>query len=74
MAIKVTQLGVLSLRLNCSAATVRTGEDFYRPFGMGYSEFVAQDEQGYNIMKHYESCFAKVFWFAIPETVGLCIV
>eukprot|EP00435_Cladocopium_sp_Y103_P001213 s1202_g1.t1 len=30
--------------LNCAAATVHTGKDFYGPFGMGYSEFVAQDD------------------------------
>jgi hypothetical protein len=46
-------------RLNCAAATVHTGKDFYGPFGMGYSEFVAQDVQGYDIMQHFESCLRK---------------
>ncbi|CAJ1355293.1 unnamed protein product [Effrenium voratum] len=52
--IKVLQsLGITHV-LNCAGATVRTGQDFYRPFGIGYTEFVAQDEQGYNIMQHYD--------------------
>ncbi|CAE7362724.1 DUSP3 [Symbiodinium natans] len=47
------RLGVTHV-LNCAAATVRTGADFYAPAGMKYTEFVAQDEQGYNIMQHYD--------------------
>ncbi|CAK9114679.1 unnamed protein product [Durusdinium trenchii] len=44
----------MCVRLNCAASTVRTGAAFYAPFGIEYSEFVAQDEQGYNIMQHYD--------------------
>ena len=42
-------------RLNCAAASVHTGGDFYKPFGMGYAEVQASDTQGYDIMKHYVS-------------------
>mmetsp|Transcript_4340 Transcript_4340/g.9351 ORF Transcript_4340/g.9351 Transcript_4340/m.9351 type:complete len:190 (-) Transcript_4340:141-710(-) len=47
------RLGVTHV-LNCAAATVRTGAAFYAPAGIKYTEFVAQDEQGYNIMQHYD--------------------
>lgn len=46
----------MCVRLNCAASTVRTGAAFYAPFGIEYSEFVAQDEQGYNIMP-LSTCF-----------------
>mmetsp|Transcript_73488 Transcript_73488/g.172124 ORF Transcript_73488/g.172124 Transcript_73488/m.172124 type:complete len:183 (-) Transcript_73488:82-630(-) len=47
------KLGITHV-LNCSAATVRTGTDFYAPSGIKYSEFIAEDAQGYNIMQHYD--------------------
>eukprot|EP00930_Biecheleria_cincta_P022953 TRINITY_DN16650_c0_g1_i1.p1 TRINITY_DN16650_c0_g1~~TRINITY_DN16650_c0_g1_i1.p1 ORF type:complete len:201 (+),score=30.90 TRINITY_DN16650_c0_g1_i1:26-604(+) len=46
-------LGVTHV-LNCAAASVRTGASFYSPLNIAYAEFVAQDEQGYNIMQHYD--------------------
>ena len=58
-------------RLNCAAATVHTGKDFYGPFGMGYSEFVAQDVQGYDIMQHFESCLRKKRGCKFEETLHI---
>eukprot|EP00440_Ansanella_granifera_P018160 gb/GFBE01019723.1/.p1 GENE.gb/GFBE01019723.1/~~gb/GFBE01019723.1/.p1 ORF type:complete len:193 (+),score=43.31 gb/GFBE01019723.1/:1-579(+) len=46
-------LGVTHV-LNCASGSVRTGADFYSPIGIEYSEFVARDEQGYDIMQHFE--------------------
>merc|ERR1712187_891873 len=48
------RLGVTHV-LNCAGANVRTGPDFYKPYGIEYSEFIAEDTQGYNIMQHYET-------------------
>lgn len=46
-------LGVTHV-LNCAAASVRTGPGLYEPLGIGYTEFVSEDAQGYNIMQHYD--------------------
>ncbi|CAE8621729.1 unnamed protein product, partial [Polarella glacialis] len=47
------ELGVTHV-LNCASGTVRTGAGLYAPMGIAYSEFVAEDCQGYNIMQHYD--------------------
>mmetsp|Transcript_30125 Transcript_30125/g.65761 ORF Transcript_30125/g.65761 Transcript_30125/m.65761 type:complete len:198 (+) Transcript_30125:65-658(+) len=51
------RLGVTHV-LNCAAANALTGAAMYKPFGMEYSEFVAEDCQGYNIMQHYDKLAA----------------
>mmetsp|Transcript_97553 Transcript_97553/g.172707 ORF Transcript_97553/g.172707 Transcript_97553/m.172707 type:complete len:213 (-) Transcript_97553:129-767(-) len=40
--------------LNCAARDVKTGAARYSPYGIGYTEFIADDCQGYNIMQHYD--------------------
>eukprot|EP00928_Gymnodinium_smaydae_P050378 TRINITY_DN33938_c0_g1_i1.p1 TRINITY_DN33938_c0_g1~~TRINITY_DN33938_c0_g1_i1.p1 ORF type:complete len:200 (-),score=58.95 TRINITY_DN33938_c0_g1_i1:224-823(-) len=40
--------------LNCAGAAVKTGADFYQPYGIEYNEFKSEDTQGYNIIQHYE--------------------
>merc|ERR1712039_904356 len=47
------RLGVTHV-LNCASANVITGAEFYKPFGIEYTEFAAEDTQGFNIMEHYE--------------------
>jgi len=50
-------LGVTHV-LNCAGGSIITGPELYHAKGIGYSEFSAEDTQGYNIMEHYGELMA----------------